>query len=88
MTEAAFIILKEHGKPLHVKEIIRIALANKMFETKGKTPTDTLRVQLTNENIRKVNRGNALRFCYLGKSMWGLTEWGFAPYERPKRRER
>jgi len=26
-------------------------------------------------------RGEGLRFCRIGKGMWGLTEWGLTPVE-------
>jgi hypothetical protein len=74
-TEAAFMILKEHGKPLHIKEIIHIALAKGMIETKGKTPDLTLTSDLHQENKRRAKRGKNLRFHYLGKGIWGLSEW-------------
>lgn len=83
-TEAAFIILKEHGKPLHIREIIRIALAKKMIETKGKTPWSTMGADFYNENKRRTKKGKDLRFCRLDVGTWGLTEWGLVPVE-PKR---
>ena len=83
-TEAAFIILKEYGKPLHLKEIIRIALLKKMIETRGKTPESTLSADFHNENKRRTKRGESLRFCRIGKGMWGLTEWGLTPIKAKK----
>ena len=80
-TEAAFMILKEHGKPLHVKEIIRIALERKMIETKGKTPWLTLTSDLHNENKRRTKLGRDLRFIRLDKGIWGLAEWGLKPVD-------
>ena len=80
-TEAAFKILKDYGKPLHLKEIIRIALSNNMIETKGKTPASTLGADFHNENKRRVKRGESIRWCRLGEGMWGLVEWGLVPVE-------
>lgn len=79
--EAAYIILKEHKNPLHVKEIIRIALERKMIETKGKTPWATLGADFYNENKRRTRKGRELRFYRIGNGMWGLTEWGSTPVE-------
>ena len=70
----------------HINEIIRIALENKMFESEGRTPADTLRVALTKENESRLSIGEVLRFCYVGNGVWGLTEWGLEPYKQPKRR--
>jgi len=74
-TEAAYKILKEAKKPLHVVEIIKIAIAKKMIRTKGKTPESTLAVDLLLENRRKTEQGIKLRFVKVGSGTWGLTEW-------------
>jgi DNA-directed RNA polymerase delta subunit len=74
-TEAAYKILKEAKKPLHVAEIIKIALAKKLIKTKGKTPESTLAVDLLLENRRKTEQGIKLRFVKVGSGTWGLTEW-------------
>ncbi len=91
-TEAAYLILKDHKKPLHMKEIIRIALGRKMIETKGKTPEATLSADFYNENKRKIRRNETLRFLHIGEGVWGLAEWGLTPAEieaaKPKSKER
>lgn len=74
-TEAAYKILKEAKKPLHVAEIVKIAIAKKMIRTKGKTPESTLAVDLLLENRRKTEQGIKLRFVKVGSGTWGLTEW-------------
>jgi len=74
--EAAFVILKNYGRPLHVREIVRIAIVKKMIETKGKTPWSTMSADFYNENKRKTRRDAELRFVRIGDGMWGLTEWG------------
>lgn len=74
-TEAAYKILKEAKKPLHVAEIVKIAIAKKMIRTKGKTPESTLAVDLLLENRRKTEQGVKLRFVKVGSGTWGLTEW-------------
>jgi len=80
--EAAYLILKEYNKPLHVREIIRIALAKKMIETKGKTPWSTMGADFYNENKRRTNQGRELRFMRVDEGLWGLVEWGLKPVER------
>jgi DNA-directed RNA polymerase delta subunit len=74
-TEAAYKILKDTKKPLHVQEIIKIALAKKMIKTKGKTPESTLAVDLLLENRRKTKQGLKHRFLKVGSGVWGLTDW-------------
>jgi len=77
--EAAYLILKKYKKPLHVREIIRIALSGKMIETKGKTPWSTMGADFYNENKRRTRQGRDLRFVSIGEGVWGLTEWGLTP---------
>lgn len=74
-TEAAYNVLKSAKKPLHVVEIIKIALAKKIIQTKGKTPESTLAVDLLLENRRKTKKGIKLRFVKVGPGTWGLSEW-------------
>ena len=80
-TEAAYLILKDHKKPLHVREIIRIALEKKMIQTDGKTPWSTLGADFYNENKRKIRQGKTLRFLHIGNGIWGLIEWGLTSAE-------
>lgn len=74
-TEAAYKILKESKKPLHVEDIIKIALDKKLIKTQGKTPESTLAADLLFENRRKTKKGSKLRFIKVGSGTWGLTEW-------------
>lgn len=74
-TEAAYKILKEKKKPLHVKEIIKIAVERNLINTKGKTPTATLRADIYFENKRRLKAGRKLRFSKVKPGMWGLCEW-------------
>ena len=86
--EAAFMILEEHAKPLHVKEIIRIALARKMIKTEGKTPWLTLSADFYNENKRRTKQRRDLRFIRLNKGVWGLVEWGLKPIGKKSKGEK
>ncbi len=74
-TEAAYRILKKYKKPLHVMEIIRIALEKNMISTKGKTPESTLAADLLLENRRKEKQKKKPRFYKARPATWGLTEW-------------
>ena len=80
-TEAAYLILNEYKKPLHIKEIVKIALKRKMITTIGKTPWATLGADLYTENKRRTKRGKELRFSHLDAGIWGLVEWGLVPKE-------
>lgn len=74
-TEAAYLILKLGKKPLHVTEIIKIALDKKMIKTNGKTPESTLAVDLLLETRRRTKQGVKQRFVKVGTGTWGLKEW-------------
>lgn len=74
-TEAAYKILKNSKKPLHVQEIIKLAISRNMIETKGKTPESTLAVDLLLENRRKNKQGVKPRFIKVGPGTWGLADW-------------
>lgn len=73
--DAAYQILKRKGKPMDVNDIIEIAIKKEMIKTKGKTPADTLRVDIYKENKRKKGKKESRRFTELGNGMVGLSEW-------------
>lgn len=53
---SALKILKESGKPLHYKEITRLALEKGFLKTDGKTPESSMNAQLiTDVNNNGVN---------------------------------
>jgi len=56
-SDAAEKVLREYGgrKPMHYREIIRIALKNKLISTKGLTPETTLTAVIGGENRRQRN---------------------------------
>ena len=76
-SDAAEKVLREYGgrKPMHYREIIRIALKNKLISTKGLTPETTLTAVIGGENRRRLSRGEEPRFVVHGKGLYGLTEW-------------
>lgn len=74
-TEAAYLILKSAKKPMHIKEIIRVALAKKMIETEGLTPASTLSADLYSENKRRKRQGKNPRFVKVDSGTWTLAEY-------------
>ncbi|HHX67581.1 MAG TPA: hypothetical protein GX708_05935 [Gallicola sp.] len=60
--EAAYLILREYDREMTYKEIIDIAIKRGLIVTKGKTPDQTLRVDIMNENKRRQSQGKELRF--------------------------
>jgi len=63
-------ILKEVGKPLHSKEITRIAL-ERGFETKGKTPWKTMDAELV---VDINSKGELSNFKKVGPSTFALND--------------
>ena len=74
-TNAAELILREHGRPMSPKEIVSEALSRGLIETRGKTPDATLSVEFRLEVKRRSARGSTQRFKKFGVSLWGLAEW-------------
>ena len=74
-TEAAYKILKEKKKPLHIKEIVEMAMEKNLIHTKGKTPAATLRTDIYLENKKRSKTGRKLRFFKVKPGIWGLYEW-------------
>jgi hypothetical protein len=63
-------VLEEAGKPLHAKEITKIAIQHGWLETVGKTPHETMNSQL----IVDVNaKGDSSVFRKVGPSTYGLN---------------
>jgi len=71
--DAAYEILKNTNEALSSVELVDIALAKNLIETKGKTPEATMWSALYLEGQRK---GNKSRFVQIGKDKWALSEWG------------
>lgn len=68
---AAIFTLKEFGKPLHVKEITRLALEKGILETEGATPENSMNTQIILD-IR--NKKEASDFVKTGPSTYGLNK--------------
>jgi len=73
-TNAAEVILREKGTPMHVKDIVNECLKRKLIQTSGKTPESTLGAALYHENKRKSEKGGKLRFKKVGPSTWALVK--------------
>ena len=74
--ELAYQILKDAGKPLHSKEITKIAVERGWLKTAGKTPEATMNAQLVVDINAKKERS---RFKKAGKSMFALNEMFVPP---------
>lgn len=69
--EIAYQILKQTNKPLHSKEITKLALQRGLLKTSGKTPEATMNTQLTMDVNRK---GPLSDFKKVGPSIYALNE--------------
>lgn len=68
--DIAIRILQEAGKPLHSKEITKIAQSREWLTTAGKTPETTMNAQLIVDiNTKKENS----RFIKVGPSTFALN---------------
>lgn len=68
--DIAYQILKETGKPLHSKEITRVALQRGWLKTAGKTPEATMNAQLIVDINTKKKKS---RFIKTAPSTFGLN---------------
>jgi len=84
--DIAYRILKEAGKPLHSKEITKIALEREWLITAGKTPEATMNSLLIVDINKKKEKS---RFIKVGPSTFGLNKKVAVPekevYEEPER---
>src|SRR3989338_1194297 len=69
--EIAYQILKEAGKPLHSKEITKIALERGLLKTAGKTPMATMNAQLV---VDINSKGELSDFKKSGPSIFALND--------------
>jgi hypothetical protein len=69
--DIAYQILKEVGKPLHSKEITKIAISRGWLKTAGKTPEATMNAQLVVDINSKKEKS---RFVKTAPSTFGLNE--------------
>lgn len=73
--DAAERVLSEvgKGKPMHYKDITRIAIERGWLVTSGLTPEVTLTAQIGTDNRRREARGEQPRFLVLGGGMYALS---------------
>lgn len=69
-TDAAYLILQETNQPMHIREIISIALDRGLITVKGKTPESTLATDLLLENRRRQKQNKPNRFKKVGPGTW------------------
>jgi hypothetical protein len=67
----AYQILKESGKPLHNKEITKIAISRGWLKTAGKTPEATMNAQLV---VDINSKGELSRFKKTGPSIFTIND--------------
>lgn len=87
--KAAEQVLRQHQKPLLVKDILQKALEDRLLMTGGSTPTNTMRARLS-EHIRK-NKEHST-FIRVGPNEFALREWNIdeyksQPFEKTKQQE-
>lgn len=82
--DIAYQILKESGKPLHSKEITKIALARGWLKTAGKTPEATMNAQLVVDINSKKEKS---RFIKTAPSTFGLNPTTSSVVEKQLRYE-
>jgi hypothetical protein len=68
------------GKPMHYKEITRIAIEQGWLIPKGLTPETTLTAQIGTDNRRREARGERPRFVVVGGGFYALSERSETPH--------
>lgn len=82
--DIAYQILKKVNKPLHSKEIVRIAQQKKLLKTKGKTPYYTMNASLITDIKNKKEKS---RFVQKGPSRFSVN-LKYKEENKPKKSER
>ncbi|MEZ4390933.1 MAG: HTH domain-containing protein [Polyangiales bacterium] len=77
-TEAAEVVLRKVGKPLHYKKITQFAIEQNLLSHIGKTPEVTMSTRLA--TLTKKDRGDQ-NIQRVGPGIFGLREWGEVPAE-------
>lgn len=75
--DAAYLVLKDCGSPLHYREITQLILKTGEWPSSGKTPEATVSANLAMDIIEK---GPASRFQRTGKGTFALREWGLPEF--------
>ncbi len=72
LLDAAYIVLKDAGKPLNYKEITKLMIETGLYVTDGKTPSFTVSSRLS-EDIR--NNPNNSRFIKVSNGLYTIKEY-------------
>lgn len=80
--DIAYQILKELDKPLHSKEITKLAIARGLLKTSGKTPEATMNAQLL---VDINSKGELSRFKKAGPSVFAINDKQVEVDEESKR---
>jgi len=75
--QASIKILEDAGEPLHYQEITRRIIAQRLWETDGKTPEATVNANL-GKDIKK--KGTKSRFQRTGPGIFAIRSWGLPEY--------
>lgn len=78
--EAAFLVLKQAGKPLHINTLVKLAIKRRLVDTKAKTPAATMAAQLAVDV--KTNKGKSA-FIRVSPSTYTINK-GFQPKQKTK----
>lgn len=70
--DAAEAILREEKRPLHFRELARLAIEGGLIESKGKTPDATMGAVLYQQVKRAAGSGEPSRFRSAGRGKFGV----------------
>jgi hypothetical protein len=75
--DAAEVVLCRFGnrQPMHYRDITKLALSERLVQTRGKTPEATLYARIIDENAAAKKRGREPRFERHGRGFVSLTAW-------------
>ena len=83
LLDAAELALKQHadGQPLHIRDVVSLAVEHGYWSTGGTTPTNTLSARVGVEIKQRQDSGQPQRFTrphrgYLGLAIWGASDSG------------
>ena len=70
--EAAVAVLRQHGRPLHFKKLVEMALRQQLLTHAGRTPEETMQTQLALSIKRAPDRSP---FVDAGNGVFGLKAY-------------
>ena len=72
---AAYVLLKESGKPRHYRWLTEEGMQRGLISTEGKTPEATMYASIFGEINSEIPGKRISRFTKIGRGMFGLAEW-------------